>query len=322
MVIIETDSLRLALVARLCRLVPIVVSGRLARWLYPNHVALREKAKFAARSSLADITLSVNFPEVHAMSFGLRGFYEWRNVVIVNTLCGKGDTLLDIGANIGTETFLFARRVGRGGHVVAFEPNPTNHEVLQSMIELNHIDNVTLHRAAVSDTRGTLRFVPPADNWTSGVGRLAEQVETPESYIEVDTYVLDEMYRDRGFGRPTMIVMDVEGSELSVLRGSRMILERFSPYLLLEVNPVLLSQRSISVADVLTFLESMRYECWTIDTWGLSRANPNQTRTANWLCFDAENGGKVQELVRKVSRRLVRAALMPLVQHINPAVVT
>ena len=51
-----------------------------------------------------------------------------------------GDLVLDLGAYCGGTTLAFARAVGPGGHVVAFEPDPANAAALR--------ENVARHAGA------------------------------------------------------------------------------------------------------------------------------------------------------------------------------
>ena len=63
-----------------------------------------------------------------------------------------GDTVLDLGANIGYFTLLFAKLVGNNGIVFAFEPEPQNIALLTKNIKINNYKNVTLVPKAVSNT--------------------------------------------------------------------------------------------------------------------------------------------------------------------------
>ena len=74
-VTIETNSSRLAWVARICRLFPPAVSGVFLR-LYSTQRAQREEARFVARSSLGHVDLAVEAPDWVGINFAIRGYYE------------------------------------------------------------------------------------------------------------------------------------------------------------------------------------------------------------------------------------------------------
>lgn len=65
------------------------------------------------------------------------GIYEEFETNIVKEEIKKGDIVLEIGANIGYYTLIFAKLVGEKGKVFAFEPDPTNFALLKKNIEIN-----------------------------------------------------------------------------------------------------------------------------------------------------------------------------------------
>ena len=67
----------------------------------------------------------------------------------------EGDTVIDVGANIGYHTLLLARKVGAAGHVYAFEPDASNCDILRNNVAANGYGNCTVVNKAVSDADGT-----------------------------------------------------------------------------------------------------------------------------------------------------------------------
>ena len=55
-----------------------------------------------------------------------------------------GDIFYDIGTNVGFFMVIAARKVGKNGHVYAFEPLPANVEVIRHNIMMNGFKNITL----------------------------------------------------------------------------------------------------------------------------------------------------------------------------------
>ncbi len=78
----------------------------------------------------------------------LLGTYEPHLQRAIRQYVATGDTVYDIGANIGYVSLSLAKRVGSGGRVVAFEPIPRNADLLRRNIEDNKLTNVQLLEVA------------------------------------------------------------------------------------------------------------------------------------------------------------------------------
>lgn len=142
------------------------------------------------------------------------GEYSWRDDEIAFARIGIISTsvVVDIGANIGVTTHLFAKQAS---HVHAFEPAPRALELLRA----NAGKNVTVHAVALSDANGTARFEQCQKLDLSHIS---------EAGIEVPMRTLDS------FGlKPTFIKIDVEGHEPRVLRGATETLKS-SPIVMFE----------------------------------------------------------------------------------------
>lgn len=134
----------------------------------------------------------------------------------------QGDVVLDIGANIGYYTLLFARRVGPGGHVFAFEPEPNNFALLTKNVQMNGYTNVTLVNKAVSNTNGRLGlFISKGNNadhrvYDSQDGRDSVEVES----VRLDDYLAD-------FTRAVnFIKMDIQGAVYAAAQGMTSLLRK------------------------------------------------------------------------------------------------
>lgn len=129
-----------------------------------------------------------------------------------------GDTVIDAGAHTGGYSVLFAQWVGPAGHVFAFEPVPFVARALRAQLALNGVaDRVTVVEAAVAEREGTLSLTVPG---RVGVNRPAVSKDPESLRLIVPTVGLDAFCRERGV-RPGVVKIDVEGAELSVLRGAR-----------------------------------------------------------------------------------------------------
>src|SRR5882757_2876650 len=95
--------------------------------------------------------------------------YEQNETALVRRLVEPGQSVVDVGANVGYYTLLFASLVGESGHVHAFEPFPANAHLLEKSIAENSLSAVvSLRQKAIGDRAGTLRLISSIDTVNSG----------------------------------------------------------------------------------------------------------------------------------------------------------
>ena len=155
---------------------------------------------------------------------------------------GPGFTVLDVGANVGAYTLLFATWVGPAGHVIAFEPAPASIAGLRRQLGLNGLtDRVDVVEAAVAGTVGSASFACDGASGANALGTGARGART----ITVATTTIDAFCAERGV-RPDVIKIDVEGAELDVLRGARRTLASSSVEAFIEFHPTAWTERGIT----------------------------------------------------------------------------
>jgi FkbM family methyltransferase len=153
------------------------------------------------------------------------GSFEHLETDLVLRQVHPGDIVADVGANIGYYTLLFARQVGPGGHVYAFEPDPHNFRLLHRNVLQNGYTNVTCVLGAVSDHSGFLRLYRNDGN--RGDHRIYDSRDGRES-VDIACLALDDYFADAD--RPVnFIKMDIQGAEARALRGMRRLIHRGGP---------------------------------------------------------------------------------------------
>jgi len=166
-----------------------------------------------------------------------------------------GATVLDVGANIGAYTLLFAMWAGPSGRVMAFEPSPRSVEGLREHLRLNGVaDRVEIVEAAVSNAEGTASF---DCSGASGANALVGAGRAGADAITVETTTLDACCESRGV-RPSVIKIDVEGAELEVLRGGRRTLAQPGLDVFVEFHPSIWRARGISRDAIAAELAAQR----------------------------------------------------------------
>lgn len=90
------------------------------------------------------------------LNLAVNGVYEPIDTAFVGRVVQPGDTVVDVGANIGYYTCYLARLVGPKGHVLAFEPAPDLIDILRDNVAFNGYENVQVLNQAVTETTGPL----------------------------------------------------------------------------------------------------------------------------------------------------------------------
>ena len=154
-----------------------------------------------------------------------------------------GSVVLDVGANVGSYTLLFAFWTAPAGRGFAFEPSPDAREGLRQHLALNGVDDrVEIVPVAASAEVGTARFHLDG---ASGSNALAVGHDRAAASIDVETTTIDAFCERRGI-RPDVVKIDVEGAELDVLRGARRVLARPNVHAFVELHPSVWLSRGVT----------------------------------------------------------------------------
>jgi len=188
----------------------------------------------------------------------LNGTYEAVIQGVIAERLNVGGVFYDVGANIGFFSLLAASRVGPDGAVYAFEPVPANASSIRRSARLNSFSNIAVFEEAVAESSGRANLILTRHIGGAALasgrspGDLSHDV-TGE--IEVAVTTLDDAIAARGLRPPTFVKIDVEGAELSVLRGMRDTLARHRPAVLYEIDDATLagvSRKREAIENVLS----------------------------------------------------------------------
>jgi FkbM family methyltransferase len=185
------------------------------------------------------------------------GEYSEAEPELWRKLIEPGDSVVDIGANIGTLTLALAGLVGESGKVLAIEAQTQNFRLLEQNVAeyLSHYlpeaDSMIFPvHVALGDRCATIMV--PALESLSHTNYGAVELMQGGGY-EVDLCTLDELCGER---RMDFIKIDVEGMEAAVLRGARNTIQRYRPILYVE------NDRAEKSAELLSLLDTMGYQVW------------------------------------------------------------
>ena len=166
---------------------------------------------------------------------------------------------MDVGANKGSFLPPLSRAAGPEGRVVAFEPQPELAEYLERACRAAGLENVAIEAAGVSDRAGSRRLRIPGASGPSPGASLEGSVaaRSPGRDVSVPVVALDDYLRDER-RRIAAIKIDVEGHELSVLRGAGGTIERDAPLVVVEAEARHAGETGL--AAVLAFFADRGYE--------------------------------------------------------------
>ncbi len=172
-----------------------------------------------------------------------------------------GTIVLDVGASLGLWTIPLGRAAkAAGARVWAVEPHPSNHPWLRRNVELNGLqDIVEIHEIALGDRAGTVTM--QIDERGGGNAAISTSASAGSDVATVPMRRLDEL----ALPAPVSAMkLDVEGFELSVLRGARELLARDTPVIFGEFSPEWLAARDEDLRTCVGELAALGYRASTL----------------------------------------------------------
>jgi len=171
-------------------------------------------------------------------SLKLYGEWAQAEIDVLLPLLSSGDTVIDVGANIGTHTLPFAFAVGREGKVIAFEPQPQINSLLQENVDLARASDVVDVRKELVGSNACSAAMPAIDCAISGnygaIGVRTNHQHQAPTYLH-EQVTIDKVCRD--LGRDIRLIkVDTEGYEAEVLSGAEETIRRDRPVLFVENN--------------------------------------------------------------------------------------
>jgi len=171
------------------------------------------------------------------------------------------DIFYDVGANVGLYTCFISKK---SKQTVAFEPHPENAIRLRENLTLNDIRNVELREEALSDTNGDAELAVTGVD-TAGEGTHALATGSENKTIKIHTVRADSLPSD--VPKPDVVKIDVEGAEMSVLRGMGDLLDSCR-LIYCETHAKKLNQRDESHEDVMDLLSDSGFSVEEIESRG------------------------------------------------------
>jgi FkbM family methyltransferase len=180
-------------------------------------------------------------------------YYQEDMEDLLTRLVRPGDNFVDVGGNIGLITLHASSLIGKSGTLWAFEPNPEVYDRLTRHADLNGIPRERIRNAGLGAEPGTLTMSIFGRH--TGKATLVKREGPSVKSVAVAVLRGEEALSDLDAAKPTVIKIDVEGFEVSVLEGLGKILDG-DVAVVIEVSRDWLAQAGSSVARLHAVLES------------------------------------------------------------------
>ncbi len=154
----------------------------------------------------------------------------------------KGDTVVDVGAYLGSYTLTSSNLVGKSGKVVAIEGDPSHYEMLNKNLKLNKVSNVTAINCMVGSKDMHITHQEFLDMYITYQEFLekggTDKPQFGNTIIHVNS-LDDLLIKQHEIREVNWMKIDVEGAELDVLKGAHNILSNSKRIkLLIEIHGV------------------------------------------------------------------------------------
>lgn len=220
-----------------------------------------------------------------------------------------GMTFLDIGAYHGVYSVVAAKKLGRGGRVVAFEPSPRERQRMNLHLRYNGIKSVTLEPYALAAQEGEASLSVVVDGFTTMNSLRPPPMDQATKQVKVETMSLDAYLDREHIDRVDFMKIDTEGGEVDAFRGADRLLRGIRPLIICEVLDLVTRSWGYPAADIIRLIREYDYEWFDILADGTPRphqpkeeykivknylAVPTEKRSLLWSDVTCAEGDDIQ----------------------------
>ena len=216
----------------------------------------RDAGVFAIRECRHGVMAFLRADVTIGRALDLYGEFAESENRLMRVFLKPGDTVLDVGANVGTVALALARAVGPTGRVLAFEPQRIVFQALCATLTMNGLTHVEALRQAVGRVAGNVRIPPvnPTVAQNFGSVRIDDEPNAPTANAAGDLVPLVTI-DSLSLAGCALLKIDAEGMDYDVLLGAQQTIERTRPVLYFEGHAGDATTRAI------TFARERKYRC-------------------------------------------------------------
>jgi FkbM family methyltransferase len=197
-------------------------------------------------------------------------------ISLIKKYVNTRDTVLDIGANIGFYAELLSNFVGKNGNIHCFEPDTTNFKHLKNRCK--HLQNVHINHKAVSHKTEVIKI------YTSKRLNVDHRTYKPDVYdqeIDIDAVSIDDYFLSNYSELPQInfIKMDIQGFEMSAIKGMTQVLQNPNLKMLSEFWPYGMKKAGTSVLEYYQLLKQYNFYIYLIENHQLFELSEEKVKT-------------------------------------------
>ncbi len=191
------------------------------------------------------------------------GSYQYEITNLLKKFLRKGDTFIDVGANVGYFSAVALGLVGKTGEVHSFEPVPKYYKRLKTVHENNLDFNINVNEVACGEEEGITKISVANGNnigWNTMVPNFMHK-DSIEEEIEISVITLDSYLTQKNIKNVRLVKMDTEGYEFPVMKGFQQYLRGLNelPILVIEVVPEAYDKLKLTLADFADLMVNLGY---------------------------------------------------------------
>jgi FkbM family methyltransferase len=216
------------------------------------------------------------------------GSWEPRLTAVFRRYIKPGQTVIDVGANVGYFTMLASTIVGATGRVFAVEPNSENCRLILASSAENAAANITLLPFALSDRPGWSAFGTHIGS-NGGLQNFDNLID--DAPLVVPTFPLDHVVD----GPVHFMKIDIEGAEGLAMQGAQRIVDQHRPIITSEFSIDMLNRVSgMSPTDYLALFTDRGYRLHVLDR---TTGEPVEHESAESLLHDWGSDLRIEDLL-------------------------
>ncbi len=201
---------------------------KLIRKILVKLFGLKGYLKLVSRIYIRMISLGMKKEKYHELHF-------------IKSIVKEGNTVLDIGANLGYYSFFMAERVGGSGKLLAVEPIPLFADIWKKNMAKHKAKSINLFNCALgNEAKESVKMsIPIVDGVVRhGLTKVSEEGDGDEVFISYDVpmYVGDALVAEQNIDQLDFVKCDVEGFEQFVIPSLNKTIDKFKPVFQIELS--------------------------------------------------------------------------------------